>query len=65
MTAEVKNRKIMLFPAVAHVNYGDSKYHAVLSEALGVSMPFSSTKLAGTAAQLRLAKYAVTGSLEW
>jgi len=30
----------------------------VLSEALGISMPFSSTKLAGTAAQLRLAKRA-------
>lgn len=37
---------------------GTANTMQVLSEALGVSMPFSSTKLAGTAAQLRLAKYA-------
>lgn len=37
---------------------GTANTMQVLSEALGISMPFSSTKLAGTAAQLRLAKQA-------
>lgn len=37
---------------------GTANTMQVLSEALGISMPFSSTKLAGTAEQLRLAKQA-------
>lgn len=37
---------------------GTANTMQVLSEALGISMPFSSTKLAGSAAQLRLAKEA-------
>lgn len=37
---------------------GTANTMQVLSEALGVSLPFSSTKMAGSAAQLRLAKEA-------
>ena len=37
---------------------GTANTMQVLSEILGISMPFSSTKIAGTAAQLRLAKEA-------